>query len=133
FTPDNPAGWQVESGNVGLHYRAWRGLQVPDDESLQPLASSIPWGETIVDAAVTHGLDPYVFAALAKVVSDFNPLAETAQGGQGFLGVRPELVAPADALRRFDPAFNADAAAAALAAFGAQGGDWSAALARYYS
>jgi Tol biopolymer transport system component len=24
FTPDNPDGWQVEMGNVGLHYYAWR-------------------------------------------------------------------------------------------------------------
>jgi hypothetical protein len=24
FTPDNPAGWQVEMGNVGQHYVAWR-------------------------------------------------------------------------------------------------------------
>jgi len=23
FTPDNPAGWQVEMGNVGQHYREW--------------------------------------------------------------------------------------------------------------
>jgi hypothetical protein len=24
FTPGNPAGWQVEMGNVGLHYYSWR-------------------------------------------------------------------------------------------------------------
>ncbi len=24
YTPDNPAGWQVEAGNVGRHYFAWR-------------------------------------------------------------------------------------------------------------
>jgi hypothetical protein len=24
YTPDNPAGWQVEAGNVGLHYYIWR-------------------------------------------------------------------------------------------------------------
>jgi hypothetical protein len=24
YTPDNPAGWQVEAGNVGLHYYQWR-------------------------------------------------------------------------------------------------------------
>ncbi len=24
FTPDNPDGWQVEAGNVGLHYYEWR-------------------------------------------------------------------------------------------------------------
>ncbi|CAN5583441.1 hypothetical protein BH23CHL2_BH23CHL2_23460 [soil metagenome] len=24
YTPDNPEGWQVEAGNVGLHYHEWR-------------------------------------------------------------------------------------------------------------
>ena len=24
YTPDNPPGWQVEMGNIGLHYYAWR-------------------------------------------------------------------------------------------------------------
>lgn len=24
YTPDNPEGWEVESGNVGLHYEMWR-------------------------------------------------------------------------------------------------------------
>ncbi len=24
YTPENPAGWQVEAGNVGLHYLSWR-------------------------------------------------------------------------------------------------------------
>lgn len=24
YTPDNPEGWQVEAGNVGLHYAQWR-------------------------------------------------------------------------------------------------------------
>jgi hypothetical protein len=23
-TPSNPPGWQVEAGNVGLHYYRWR-------------------------------------------------------------------------------------------------------------
>ena len=26
YTPDNPAGWQVETGNVGQHYYSWRYL-----------------------------------------------------------------------------------------------------------
>jgi thermitase len=24
YTPDNPPGWQVEMGNIGLHYYSWR-------------------------------------------------------------------------------------------------------------
>jgi len=31
YTPDNPAGWQVEAGNVGLHYYDWRYGGAPVD------------------------------------------------------------------------------------------------------
>jgi DNA-binding beta-propeller fold protein YncE len=31
FTPDNPEGWQVEAGNVGLHYYEWRYHQIQDE------------------------------------------------------------------------------------------------------
>ncbi len=30
YTPDNPAGWQVEAGNVGRHYYEWRYRLAPD-------------------------------------------------------------------------------------------------------
>ncbi len=31
YSPDNPAGWRVEQGNVGRHYYAWRyGEQLPN-------------------------------------------------------------------------------------------------------
>jgi len=30
YTPSNPAGWQVEMGNVGRHYYTWRyGVEPP--------------------------------------------------------------------------------------------------------
>jgi Tol biopolymer transport system component len=29
YTPDNPPGWQVEAGNVGLHYHQWRYGMLP--------------------------------------------------------------------------------------------------------
>ncbi len=29
FTPGNPEGWQVEAGNVGLHYYLWRYGELP--------------------------------------------------------------------------------------------------------
>jgi Tol biopolymer transport system component len=29
YTPDNPPGWQVEAGNVGLHYHQWRYGTLP--------------------------------------------------------------------------------------------------------
>jgi hypothetical protein len=31
YTPDNPPDWQVEAGNVGLHYLDWRyGGNIPE-------------------------------------------------------------------------------------------------------
>ena len=35
YNPANPSGWQVELGNVGLHYYEWR-YEVPTREILQP-------------------------------------------------------------------------------------------------
>lgn len=32
YTPSNPAGWQVELGNVGLHYYFWRYEEYPYPE-----------------------------------------------------------------------------------------------------
>jgi hypothetical protein len=29
YTPGNPEGWQVEAGNVGLHYYLWRYGESP--------------------------------------------------------------------------------------------------------
>ena len=29
WTPDNPVGWEVEAGNVGLHYYIWRYGEPP--------------------------------------------------------------------------------------------------------
>ncbi|MCX7623483.1 MAG: CAP domain-containing protein [Thermomicrobium sp.] len=34
YTPDNPAGWQVEMGNVGRHYYAWRYGELPASATL---------------------------------------------------------------------------------------------------
>ncbi len=31
YTPDNPKGWEVESGNIGQHYHHWRYVVKADD------------------------------------------------------------------------------------------------------
>jgi hypothetical protein len=36
YTPDNPDGWQVESGNIGLHYHTWRYHIVPHLDPIEP-------------------------------------------------------------------------------------------------
>ncbi len=44
FTPGNPAGFTVEAGNVGLHYRQWRaGLSAGSDAGVPaPTAATAP-------------------------------------------------------------------------------------------
>jgi hypothetical protein len=62
YTPDNPAGWRVEAGNVGRHYLDWR---YSDDEP-EPPPPPEP-GETItvevsgleIDAGDTEGDTTY--------------------------------------------------------------------------
>jgi uncharacterized protein YkwD len=41
FTPSNPTAWQVEAGNVGLHYQAWREAvtKEPDPVDDEPTAT----------------------------------------------------------------------------------------------
>lgn len=135
YTPDNPAGWQVESANVGLHYRAWRGLAYPEDPALMPLASGEPFGEELVAAAMTVGVDPFMLAAISRVASAGDPFVEHANGGHGLTAV------PADAAERrqlealLDPTVNAQRAAQALASWTPTSGelDWRAVLANYYA
>ncbi|HUY99222.1 MAG TPA: carboxypeptidase-like regulatory domain-containing protein, partial [Thermomicrobiaceae bacterium] len=46
YTPSNPAAWQVEAGNVGLHYYQWRYVQLgqtvtPPPAPPTPVASGV--------------------------------------------------------------------------------------------
>ncbi|MDI3341423.1 MAG: lytic transglycosylase domain-containing protein [Sphaerobacter sp.] len=133
YTPDNPPGWQVEAGNAGLHYRIWRWLRMPDDQNLIALAAGVPLGEVIVGKAVEHGIDPFLFASLAKVASNFNPLAQMGNGGVGLFGVRPEVVADSGQAHPLDPVVNAELAARVIAPLRTHLRDWRAVLAIYYT
>jgi len=133
YTPSNPAGWQVENGNVGLQYRQWLGLELPDNASLQNLALSVPDGEILVAKATQYNVDPFLFVALAKVASNFNPLATMGNGGQGLLGVQLSG-ANQTAIRYPDaPQINADLAASQIAQLQKSSNDWRAILASYYT
>ncbi|HET9014473.1 MAG TPA: transglycosylase SLT domain-containing protein [Thermomicrobiaceae bacterium] len=131
YTPSNPPGWQVEAGNVGIDYRIWRGLTMPSDQNLVPLAAGVPDGEVIVAQAVAHGIDPYLFAALAQVASGYNPLATAPNGGEGLFAVRPEVAT--GAAHPLDPVINAELAAAQLASLRRLSTDWRAVLGMYYT
>jgi len=127
YDPQNPEAWRVEWGNVGLHYRAWRGLDTPLDSGDQALASGVPFGEYLVRAARSSQLDPYLVVALAAVTSRFDPLAETPTARGLLLVPRSSLN---DTHYPLDPAENARRGAATLATFVAHEG-LEAGLARY--
>lgn len=131
YTPDNPANWQVESGNAGLQYRLWRGLDEPGDANLYALASGVPYGETITGKAAQYGIDPFLLAAVAKVSSGYDPYFQTADGRQGFFGVRADFLRQQD--YPLDPLVNADVAARKLSEFHQYSSDWRAVLAQYFT
>jgi len=92
FTPGNPDGFKIESGNVGLHYRLWRSLAQPVDPALATMASSIPFGEEIISAAQTNLIDPHLLAAIVMAASKGDPTAKLSNGGKGVAGLRAEAV-----------------------------------------
>lgn len=57
YTPDNPEGWRVETGNVGAHYYWWRYDAMPE-ESDDPTATPTEPDEdpTCLLCAVEYGL-----------------------------------------------------------------------------
>ncbi len=126
YTPDNPVKWQTESGNVGQHYRAWRGLTQPADLALSPLVASVPFGEELVAAAQAAGIDPYLLASISEVSSAGDPFQVTGDR-RGLLGVRSEIAPTND-----DPTSNAIVGAQELARLLAESGDERAALAAYH-
>lgn len=42
YTPSNPEGWQVETGNVGQHYFEWRYVQIPASQEPDPTPTETP-------------------------------------------------------------------------------------------
>jgi hypothetical protein len=131
YTPDNPSGWKVESGNVGLDYRYWNGLVEPTDQNLAPVASKVPFGEIVANKAQQYGIDPYLLAAVAKVSSNYNPLFQSQDGREGFFGVRTDSLS--QQAYPLDPQVNADVAAKTLAELHQGMSDWRGVLADYFT
>jgi hypothetical protein len=131
YTPSNPEGWQVESGNVGIHYRLWRGLERPERPELARLAAEIPFGEEVLKAAREHYIDPYIFAAISLNSTSGNPFAPAPNGGHGLLGARDELPGDED-VDLNDPGLNAAVAAGQFARHMYAAWDWPAILHDYF-
>ncbi len=134
YTPGNSPGWEVESGNMGLHYRLWRGLPVdePIDAEFAPLAYDVPFGEELVSAALERYVDPYMLVSVMQVSSGGNPFASESNGGIGLMAVREsELQGVSGSL--YDPQLNAEYGSKSLAHFMVQFLDWRSILGAYYA
>ncbi len=62
YTPDNPPGWRVEAGNVGLHYYQWRYGQLGEQPVTwdTPRPEELPYYDAIIPTVfpLTAGLQP---------------------------------------------------------------------------
>lgn len=135
YTPSNPEGWRVESGNVGLHYRLWRDLERPERPEFAALAQDVSFGEELLAAAEENYIDPYMLVAVSEHVSGGNPFAEFVNGGVGLLGARPDrhLMGEDPDADIFDPDLNTEVGAAQFAREMYSAWDWPTILARYYA
>jgi hypothetical protein len=132
FNPANARQWQVEAGNAGLHYRAWRDLSMPENPRLHALAFSIPYGEIIAEAADRNGVDAYLLAGVAEAASGFDPSAELTSDRVGLMGVPLPLLEQRGVEYPLDPTFNVRVAADLLAMLHNQNGSWESALEEYF-
>ncbi len=130
YTPSNPDGWKVESGNVGLHYRLWRGLERPERPEFARMAAEIPFGEEVLAAARDAFVDPYIFAAISLNSTRGNPFDESVNGGHGLLGAREDAAQPDLDLN--DPGINAQVAATQVATEMYAAWDWPTILSNFY-
>lgn len=131
YTPTNPEGWQVESGNVGLHYRLWRGLERPERPEFARLAAEIPFGEEVLKAARDHYIDPYIFVAMSLNSTNGNPFGTAPNGGRGLMGAYVDESAAEIDLE--DPGLNAQLAAQQFAREMYAAWDWNTILVNYFN
>lgn len=57
YTPSNPTGWQVEMGNIGQHYYAWRYALTPPTPLSGDVASFALRPDTTAIYRTTYGMD----------------------------------------------------------------------------
>jgi hypothetical protein len=74
YAPDNPPGWQVEAGNVGQHYHAWRYGQQNVADGPSALANEL--ARTVMTAAS----DEARYQALLEVMGHLNIGVYTGNG-----------------------------------------------------
>src|SRR5690606_6135968 len=73
YTPGNPAGWDVEAGNVGRHYYEWRYMHLENPEP-EPTPTEEPTNPEPEEPTPTETPDI---------------AAEMPPSGRGWMGTRP--------------------------------------------
>jgi hypothetical protein len=81
FTPDNPEGWEVESGNIGLHYYIWRYHLI--DEPITESGITIDPAEATNPFFGEHGIEVFEEQIAAWTVVDYE--IEHGEGSWGDL------------------------------------------------
>ena len=131
YTPENPAGWQVEAGNVGQHYFSWRYQSGHDYAAV--------WLDGEAAATVGHGAAAITIPAgslSGPAIVSIAP-ATTGQPFPGFLAVGSgwqvemsgaDLVAPVSLSFAVDPArlpAGSEASEVQVAFFDEMAGHWT--------
>jgi hypothetical protein len=96
YTPENPDGWQVEAGNVGLHYYKWRYGSLPWEPGPTPTATiPLPPSPTATSTA-TIPPPPTHYETIAVVTAPSGPDVETTAYWEPVPDMSTNLVTTAD-------------------------------------
>ncbi len=103
-----------------------------DDATRYQRLESVPFGEVIRQAAVSHGVDALLIAAIVETESSFDPCAISRRGAVGLMQVMPATAGSHPLERLTDPDLNVDLGAGYLRhLLDLYGGDLELALAAY--
>ncbi len=80
YTPSNPAGWQVEMGNVGLHYYAWRYQAIPASSSTVNSAGGNAVQTTGNTTKIGYASGPTTSSLPAAEAAEVNKTGQTRSG-----------------------------------------------------
>lgn len=116
--------WLTFDGNDRMAVPAWRITNWSEIENYIPedpremsasadgwRAAAGDWAEFVAGAAERHQLDPVLLTAMAKVESDFDPMAVSHKGASGLMQLMPETAARFGVQDVFDAAENIEGGA----------------------
>lgn len=85
-----------------------------DDDLRHQRLESVPYGDTIRDAAERHGIDGLLVAAIVEAESSFDPCAISRRGAVGLMQVMPATAGSLEYEHLSDPVLNVEIGTAYL-------------------